>query len=97
MGDVPVAIRRQTLALAAQLSDYDRQLSETERACGCYSAQLRYLELQPDIERSRHGLERLRQRATELGPAIRCTFDELAAAGDPDRWRPTEEDLHRVF
>lgn len=88
----------QTLArtLASQLSDYDRQLTETERTCGRYSAQLRFLELEPGIERSRRGLQRLRAHATELGPATLTAFDAAAGvAPDPDRWRPTAEDLLR--
>lgn len=96
-GLLPPSVRDLAHTLARQLSGYDQQLVETNRACGRYSAQLRFLELEADIERSRQGLQRLRARAIELGPATFNALNAVAAAPDPARWRPTPEDLQRRF
>ena len=94
---LPQSVQTLTQTLASQLSDYDRQLTETNRACGRYSAQLRFIELEPAIQRSRQGLQELRTRASELGTATLSAFDAIAAAPDSARWRPTPEDLQRRF
>lgn len=96
-GLLPSSVRNLAHTLARQLSCYDQQLVETDRACGRYSAQLRFLELEPAIERSRQGLQELRARASELGTATLSAFDAIAAAPDSARWRPTPEDLQRRF
>lgn len=96
-GLLPPSVRNLAHTLARQLSRYDQQLVEIDHACGRYSAQLRFLELEPDIERSRQGLQHLRERAIELGPATFNALNAIAAAPDPARWRPTPEDLQRRF
>ncbi len=97
MGEIPGTVRRLAEVLAVQMAEYDRLLTEIDRACGRYSAQIRYLELEPCIERSRHALQRLRQHAIELGADTCNALDAIAAAPDPARWRPTPEDLQRRF
>lgn len=96
-GLLPPSVRNLAHILARQLTGYDQQLVETDRAWGRNSAQLRFLGLEPDIERSRQGLQHLRERAIELGSAKFNALNAIAAAPDPARWRPTHEDLQRRF
>lgn len=97
MGEIPSSVRRLAEVLALQMAEYDRLLTAIDRACGRYSAQIRYLELEPGIEQSRHALQQLRRRATELGPDTLSAFDAVAATANPDRWKPSPEDLLRQF